>query len=465
MFGMMGGRGVLDPLRRLRSALADGNIAGVYWTRNGPRLAGGVVSVWDDARCSTTQGRYSFPGTSTDGIDLGNYADINGATQVTIMAWVTPTSLPSNQTVFARLNTDALANRQLQLYLSNTGVPRLAVGDGAANNIAVGTTALVLGTSYKLTAVFDGTLAAANRAKLYLSTRQADGSWSADAAEGMTFVGTIPAALISPAALSAMIGIRAGAGDAFVGFMTEVRVWNGTALSPAQVQAESLTANPVAASLRYTLDGNANNTGATAGFNGTATTGVVQCSDDLRWGPPLASSGTSRGLWDANAKTITFDTVDDYMRAVGGTLSNLTGNHGWAFVGAAPTADGRRIVSLSNGSAAAGTFMDRNTVNIIRMLGSTGGAATTPYVAGTRVIHGRFNTVGPAQAVQDGASAEVSTGSSALTAGINTLTLSASMVPAAFGGLVAKGLLVYAADYTGKAAIVNSWGAQQGATL
>lgn len=311
---MSSGEGWSDQLAMLRSVIADASLPGIY-SATGVRLnGGGGVGALDDDRCSTTTGRAAFPGVSGQSFNFGNYLGLNGVAKATVIAWFTPYKVTAFGALFARF-TAVTANQQLFFGINSSGQPHVEISTGAAVATANGSTVLAPGTTYKLAMVFDGSQATnATRLKLTLGSRQADGSYSADTAETPTYTGTVPAAMVTAATANATSGDTANTGNAFLGCIDEVRVWAGTALSSAQIAAETLTANAVAPPLRWQFNGDATNIGTTAGFNGTAASGIAYSSDDLRWGPTWIFSATACPTLATNAagfKVLRFDGVND----------------------------------------------------------------------------------------------------------------------------------------------------------
>jgi hypothetical protein len=306
-------RGAADPLTRIRSLLGDSSIVGFYWTKDGVRVSGSSVQVHDDARCSTSTGALSFPGANTDIIDCGIPTVMDGVSSACARAEYMPVvSSVSNGTVFMHSN-GALSVSALGLQEDATDV---YIFSGSGSIYGHFTRPWAMGTWVRVYIVYDGSLTGnANRLKLYYSTYSA-GAWSAATQATLTFTGTVPATLPNASASSAHLLLGAYASAAYLpmkGLIGDIALWAGQAYTPAQMDAAVATAN-----LRYEFNGNYNNTGTTAGFNGTTSgTSLVFCSDDVRWGRPRVSFGTNRGSRVASVfgteAAVRFDGVTQYM--------------------------------------------------------------------------------------------------------------------------------------------------------
>src|SRR5688572_14351300 len=231
------------------SALYDArDVARTHVDGSGASARARAVS---DRRTVTATGMAVGDGTYDDGVNIGNYTGLNGTTKCTIMGWV---STFNTGEIFKRWVEGDPALQQINLGsgLLN-GERRLQLRMGAAGGTErriTGSTPIKPGYFYKVCATFDGTLAASDRVKLYVSaydfrTRR----WTEpNAAETLTFGGTAaatPAALPSIASLNALM-----VAHQFFGFLDEVRVWKDRALTLGEVRAERLGLNAVPANLR-----------------------------------------------------------------------------------------------------------------------------------------------------------------------------------------------------------------------
>ena len=225
---------------------------------------------------------YTFPGNTAHKMPCGAITEFDNVTRLSLSVWFTVSRTGAFQSLASRwadLPGDASGN-QLFFGLDTSNKLLVLVGrNGAGTGQALGSTVLVAGERYKATLVFDGTqVGNANRCKLYLSTRALDGSYPADVAEALAFSGTIGAQL-SPGqgGLNLILGGTALAFNAFGGGINDVRVWLGTALALAAVQAEALEAQPTPASLWYPLNGGdpANYGGLAPAYPGVPTASVT----------------------------------------------------------------------------------------------------------------------------------------------------------------------------------------------
>jgi hypothetical protein len=302
-----------------RGLLSDITWATGVYTTDGVRLSGaGAVAVLDDARCSTSVGRYAIPQTTGAGISLGAVTALDGAVNVTATLWLEWRGAATGY-AFGRLDVNSWLTNQLTIAVHGDGGVVIQISDGSGNaNVreavsAAGT--MAPGVPTKATMVFDGTQPGnAARLVLYVSTySRALRLWSVDVALPLSFTGTIPAALITNPTLGTYIGNHNHGNGPCPGFYDDVRVWVGRSLTLAQVQAETLAVNVIQPSLWYN-GADYTNHGSLAGFNGAPATTVALCSDDLRWGAPWQFAGTAAPTLTVNtagAPVLRFDGVDD----------------------------------------------------------------------------------------------------------------------------------------------------------
>jgi hypothetical protein len=430
------------PLASIRAALGDSHIKQFQWSSDGVRVASTNVCVMDDPRCATSTGRYFFPGISGEYIDLGNLTNLNAATKVTIMVWFTPTAIADTRMV-SRASGGTAATRQIELGVGSGGKSRYYLSTGSVNVDCDGSTTIAAGSTYKSTMVFDGTQGTnATRLAGYLAQRQSDGSYPADVAETITFPSAVPASLTTLASASAWIGTLSAASANFPGFIDEVRVWIGTALTQTQVRAETLSTNATPADLRYTFAGNANNSGTLSGFNGAPTSGVVQCSDDLSYGPPIVFTGTNRPTLVSSVfgtqGAVRFDGTDDYglnLAALSGAKTiilaykirstpasntfytavvlrngTLVAKTFWCNAAGYPaiTFADDRTAAVATAGVGVNTTLDTNAHILARTFDGVSSAATSSYTA---VLDGVAQTIVTANNFSEGASIVGSIGS------------------------------------------------------
>lgn len=216
---------------------------------------------------------YQFPLVNNERIALGSVVGFDAATKVTTLVFLRADNNFAAQTIFSRWNDTALPGDVSDQWLHAISGGFFTWGTWGAGARAFGQspTALTAGQRIKSAFVFDGTLAGnANRLKHFLSTYLGGHLFSASTQEVLVFSGAaVPAALPTAAAINAMIGNTvAGTNSPCGSIVTQVRVWLGTALTQAQLDAETELSSVVAPSLWYKLDGNAVNSGSLAGFNG-----------------------------------------------------------------------------------------------------------------------------------------------------------------------------------------------------
>lgn len=296
-----------------------------YDSREGVRAVGAAVWVHDDARCSTSTGRAHFGNVGSLSTSA-NETLFDGATRATWIMWGQG-GARATITVGMAVGVEDV----FSVVLSNTADSSVVdftcyVGSGLGNG-GLFTPSIPRNAPVKAAFVYDGTLATnADRLKLYWSWfDKGTGTWSADVQATLGFTGTIPASL--PASAAALrVGQQGLTQWLSTGFVDEVRLWAGTALTSAQIAQETLSAAPATPNLRYQFNSNGTNTGSTAGHDLTVGANVVYCSDDLRFGDPRVFLGAGRPTYDAVAQTITYDGSDDRGRATGSALQLITGD-------------------------------------------------------------------------------------------------------------------------------------------
>ena len=224
-----------------------------------------------------------YPGVAGAKITLGNLINLDGITQLTVMNWFTFSRTAAFQGLFTRYNDSGAGSVNNQLYCGINNVNQLLFYFDVGGAFVNGSTTLSDNNRYKSTHVFDGTLSGGtNRAKMYLSTRQPDKSYPADAAEAETITGvpgTVPASLAATLVVVNAIlgGSQNSSFNNFGGAQQEVRVWINRALTLAELQAETLDANVIVPELWYKFeDGDLTNHGSLgAAFDGVRGTRVT----------------------------------------------------------------------------------------------------------------------------------------------------------------------------------------------
>lgn len=245
-----------------------------------------IDDVWYEKKTSgtgITNNCYVYPGVSDQKTTLGNMTDLNAAAKVSCVMFMACIRTGAQQALFARYDDNA-SDTKRQLFFGLTASQQLLfVASAGGANISVATSAAgrTLTThTYKLAFVYDGTQVVANdRLKMYYSLRD-DGTltYPAVTPDVITYSGTaFPTTLQSPASVVSYLGgdLTGAFPSYFGGFQLDVRLWIGTALSQAQIDAEVLATNVVPASHYWNMLGNLNDTGTTGGFNGTPSLTVI----------------------------------------------------------------------------------------------------------------------------------------------------------------------------------------------
>ena len=367
-----------------------------FWDfRYNARLYSGALLACDDARCETDTGRF-ITGYSAQGGGpaITGYAGLDGVAKATIGAWVQYYMHDaSRQTIFSQ-------SLGLQLYMDDPVNKKVCWVHNGTAVAHLPTPPWVEGDVVKLFWVFDGTqVGNANRLKLYYSLFDwVSQTWGVTTQAVLTFDSAVPATLASSG--GGVIGLgHTGTTAGLTGALDEVRLWSGVALNAAQIGAETLTANPVPANLRYSFNGNANNTGTDVGYNGTMTGVYAWCSDDLRYAPPLLAP-TVRPAYDAASGTFALNDVDIYMLAKGMGVHGIVSSYGMSYVGTLPTQDGGAVTDqlLWLGTASSVYAFEQRFEDpaiITQFLYNTISAARVgAWPAGRRVTHGWHTKTG-----------------------------------------------------------------------
>lgn len=226
---------------------------------------------------------YSFPGLSDHEVALGSITSFNGAAKVSLIVWMTCIRTGAQQALFSRYD-DLTGGTSRQFFFGFTSDQKLLtqISAGGSNLSTPTSTAarLTAGKTYKLALVYDGTQGTANnRVKMYYAERNDTTlAFPAVSVDAIDYFGTaLATALTSPAAVQAKLGGTVNTDNSFGGFQHAVRLWVGTALSEAQINAETLDDSPVPATHEWPMNSSVqlNDTGSTGGFNGTPTFLVV----------------------------------------------------------------------------------------------------------------------------------------------------------------------------------------------
>jgi len=159
---------------------------------------------------STVAGGKFSRGGSFDGTGYVTIADatsLNPTSALTMAAWINISELVYGAIICKR--TDSTTDLQYDMFIDSSGKLNVDI-DGFGNRFTSNAT-LATGQWYHVVVVYDGTLTAAERVKLYI-----DGSLDKTATEDSATIPTSTAALA--------IGLLSGGTDAFKGTMDEVAI-------------------------------------------------------------------------------------------------------------------------------------------------------------------------------------------------------------------------------------------------
>jgi hypothetical protein len=315
-----------------------------YDSRRNVRHIANAIYTWDDARCTTAGGRIVL----NDDYYLSQASAVfDSATKLTVIAWYQGATNwmvagpgTNGQFLFGASHRWDLYHRADPADVNDRY--SFIVGTGGTQGTGyfelAGTVAR--GTNIMIGWVYDGAGATnADRLKAYYRLYDKSlGTWGVVVVPALTFVGTVPAAMPVHADPFVM-GVYTAGGYRCRAYVDEARIWVGTALSQAQVELETLASTPAAAHMRWTFDGNLNNTGTLGGY----TWGVIgsapdrYASDDIRWGDPLIAWSASKPVYDPVAFTITCDGTDDHLGGMGASYRRITGDCGVLAIGTQPS--------------------------------------------------------------------------------------------------------------------------------
>lgn len=260
--------------------------SGVWGWTTRPTEADGIIGLgyggpYTDLLPSIASGRYQCDGVD-DYIDLGSIPSLNGANQAVFAFELEADSVAANMALIERgpIGTDG----QIYIRIDAGGrvvvfVPTFAT-DGATfqrSDAAV----FAAGTRGRLWVVYDGTLGAASRVKLYWSLfDQGTLKYGTPALVASTATGTIPTTLLTPAATNARVGLRNNNTEPFNGKLDDLRI----AVNPGGTIDPTTAAwfdtivdpKPWLWNFWWPFDGNANS--ALGALNGTVS-GAVQIAD------------------------------------------------------------------------------------------------------------------------------------------------------------------------------------------
>lgn len=165
----------------------------------------------------------AFDGTN-DFVAVGDLTGTELATQVTWSFWTKPGTLATAKCIFCKVNTPAGTPAQSSWAImtdsSDSSIVRFIIANGAADVSQYGsspTGTLVNGTWTHVVGVYDGTLAAANRLKIYVNGRPVT----------TTITGTIPTSILASTATATFGRASSDASALYNGIIDEPKVYLG----------------------------------------------------------------------------------------------------------------------------------------------------------------------------------------------------------------------------------------------
>jgi hypothetical protein len=488
------------------TALAEGSVKVIAYAGDVASVVDVTVSVDDVGLLVTDIGGDAFVDAIYDGrFNVKAFASsptvgrlqedarvrVSGLTNMTELACIAGIELSCDATALFNANTKATFMYWARLIPRNINDAGIVWRGGANDNIAVrhshgpaaddhdqqlrcyfeaanyGEVVIskLVGAPFKVTWVYDGAGATnADRLKCYIASYdRATDTFGADVAQVVAFTGAIPASI---AASTGTPGI----GNGFWGAIDEIRLWAGTALSFAQVQAHTLAAVPTNPNIRYEFKGVGTNTGATAGNHCAPGADAVFTSGVYRYGALRTLNSVA---YDSAVGALTFNGVDD--NAVAGGPWRATDDLAVVVVGTiTPTNADLRFV--------AEVYQKINVIALNISRSATPSALQTAFASvspsvdvsaasGIRVFHGRRTREGGVvrTGARLGSGAEVS-GTGAVAALSPYYVVSGTRshyYPDYKSEYTERALLILAGAYlTAKQDIVNTWAQlRRGATL
>lgn len=228
--------------------------------------------------------------------DSASYPD---GSVMTISAWVRAGTLSTQQGIVSKWNFNSAGTNYGEWALQTSGSNQIRMfltsgaGDDGLNYVDTTNANLTTNTWAHVTAVYDGSLAAASRIKIYIN--------GAQASTAMT--GTIPSTIYTAGTNPVYVGDFNGLNRGFSGSIDEVKIYS-RALTPSQVKA----------------DYDASNAGIPAGLSlGAVTPGSSQTSafDSI---VQTSAGGYSLGINQNNNLTSGSNTIP----AVSGSIASPT---------------------------------------------------------------------------------------------------------------------------------------------
>ncbi len=197
-----------------------GNLTGATWN-----LENGTVN------CKLN-GCLSFS-TSTNNVSAGNITALDSISAFSLSFWINPTSLAVNSAIISKsdfstktlfaVNTDSTTNSELRVYIAN------ATNDTGSNYLTTSGLGLTNSTWAHIAVVYDGTLSAANRVKVYKNGRLVSGSAT----------GTIPTTTTANTTSNLKVGASdSGTYTALNAYLDEVKIYLSP-LTPSEILVDA----------------------------------------------------------------------------------------------------------------------------------------------------------------------------------------------------------------------------------
>lgn len=174
-------------------------------------------------------GKALTTGSSLKSISAGDVAFVDGLAEMSVSIWVNPTTLATTKNLIGKYNgfsqdsfalfTDSTSSDELRFYVP----PALNTG-GATSYFLTSDANLVTNSWQHIVLVYNGTLASAQRAKVYINGRQTNGA----------ITGTIPTAMTSGSTTSLKVGDVVGNNTGLSATYDEVKIYN-SALSLSEI--------------------------------------------------------------------------------------------------------------------------------------------------------------------------------------------------------------------------------------
>ncbi len=364
----------------------DTVVRGMYDARTKVTVGPNGAVIVEDARQSGG-GRYAFP--AGGGIDCGRCTAFDGVTKATWIIW--GSCYDSSVGSFCAVSN--LDGNSPFLFDHFGSTIRLLCSSGTATWDRP--SAAPIGALFKYMIVYDGTQSGGSRCTGYYSVYdRSTATWSARATLNKTGDGVGSSMATTTSHLLKIGGYGSSAGtfnNIFHGFIDELRMWTGTALTTTQLDAEDLSSAPATPNLRYAFATDASNTGSTSGNNGSASGDATLVGGDLAYGPPLITNNLHPS-WNGT-DAITFSASGGLYAGSPNFTAVASGpvECGYAIVSTEPTNGGTPTMADLIGGARSGSdelitlYKSGSTMNVFS--GSNGPSISSASLI--RCLHAR----------------------------------------------------------------------------